>query len=227
MKSTTPRCGRFHTQFAVAALAAALIVSICTHTPVRAETAPDDPSAGSTLWNETTQGIYTGLALSGSSLPAIDRGTPAIDIADDGGGLRLWLGYGFNPVFALELGLFGAGHDTSRPGVDAGFAGLELVAVYRWRPEHRMRPYVKAGLGGYGIVLDDGIGNTVVSGGGVPFGGGFEYFLGRHVSIGFDVTHRVIDYDKKTIEAGATTGSFTVDRSGAQTSSALTVGIYF
>jgi|GEM_PF-1142329 len=232
MKSASIRCKRFHHQFAVCLVfACALMVLAIGPSSAAAgnntSTGDAAPAFSTSPWADATRGLYLGVGLGGSSVPTVDRGATALDIRNDGGALALSLGYGFNPVFALELRISGAGHDTSVRTIDAGFAAIEALAVYRWRPHHPFRPYVRAGLGGYGITLDDGIAHTTVSGGGIPFGGGVEYFLGQHVSLGFDITHRVIDYDKITVDTGSTTGAFAVDRNGSQTSSTFTIGVYF
>jgi hypothetical protein len=175
------------------------------------------------------KGFYIGARLAGSTLHIDDDGDQIFKIKEDGGALFLITGYSFNRVFSLELALGGAGHETSVPTIDATLGTFQFFLHYRFRPGHALRPYVKGGLGGYGLRLEETSGaNVRIEGGGVPIGIGCDYFFSNHFSLGLDLTHNIINYDTVTIDLGdgATTG-FEMDEAGAMTNIGLTLTGYF
>lgn len=197
---------------AALALVAALVATLVAVPPAHAA-APSDPGPG----------FRAGLRVTSSSLP--QEQVPVSSVSADGGGLSLYLGWAFNDVFSLELDLLGAGHDTGIAGATASFAALDLLAVYHWRPGARARPYVKGGLGAAGMTLTTPAGEATVSGGAVPFGVGVDVAVAAHVTLGLDVTHRVISWDELRLSGGAQ--PFAHPASGSQTSVALALGLRF
>jgi len=199
---------------AIASIAFAAIALIAAASPCRA--------------HEITRekGFYLGLRLSTSNLHTDDE-TQEFRVDKNGGGLQLLAGYSFNRVFSLEFDILGAGHQTTSPDIEARFGGFELFAHYRWRPGHAFRPYVKGGLGAYGIGLDAGGESVNATGGGVPLGGGFDYFFTNHFSLGVDVTHRIVEYDQVQVDLGGSTVGFDIDEDGAQTALSLTFDFWF
>lgn len=185
-------------------------------------------AAGPASAHEITRekGFYLGLRLSSSNLHTDDE-TQDFRVDQNGGGLVLLAGYSFNRVFSLEFDIVGAGHQTTAPDIDARFGGFELFAHYRWRPGNAFRPYVKGGLGAYGIALDAGGESVSATGGGVPLGGGFDYFFTNHFSLGVDLTHRIIEYDQVTVDLGEATVGFDIDEDGAQTALSLAFDFWF
>jgi hypothetical protein len=172
------------------------------------------------------KGFYLGLRLSTSNLHTDDE-TQDFFVKPDGGAFVLLAGYSLNRVFSLELDIIGAGHQTSDPNIDASFAGFELFAHYRWRPGRNFRPYIKGGLGVYGVTLRDSSNRVSVGGGGVPLGGGFDYFFTNHFSLGIDLTHHIIGYSQAEIDLGGNTVGFDIDENGAQTALGLAFNFYF
>lgn len=169
-------------------------------------------------------GFYGGARLASSTLHIEESDTSTADYIDEkGGGLQLFVGYSFNEVFSLELDLSGANHAVDRDVIDVTVGSFVLFAHYRFRPGHAFRPYVKGGLGGYGVVIDDKTTEYRIEGGGIPIGGGFDYFFNPHFSLGLDLTHNIINYDSIDIDVGNATVGFDVDEDGATT----TVGISF
>jgi len=171
-------------------------------------------------------GFYLGLKFVGSSLH-IDDDAADFFVKDDGGGVKLLGGYSFNDVFSLELDFVGTTHDTSDPAIDATFAGVQIFAHYRFATGHDFRPYIKGGLGGYSIELDGGGVNARIEGGGIPLGGGFDYFFSPHFSLGADFTHNIIKYEDLTVEFDDIAISFDIDEDGAMSSLGLALTYYF
>jgi hypothetical protein len=174
------------------------------------------------------RGFYVGARFVGSTLHLDDDGDQQFQVKDDGGGLFLIAGYSFNPVFSLEMAFGGAGHETTVQAIDADIGAVQLFLHYRFRPGHPFRPYVKGGLGGYGLRLSDGNASARIDGGGIPIGVGFDYFFSNHFSLGVDLTHNIINYDTVTFDLGdgATVG-FDLDERGALTTFGLALTGYF
>jgi len=171
--------------------------------------------------------FYLGLRFLGSSLHVDETADDILFIEDDGGGVEFHAGYQFNKVFALELSLGGAGHDTSVPEIDARFGFIELLALYRFAPAHPFRPYIKGGLGGCGLRLESGDASATANGGLLVLGGGFDYFFTRHFSLGLDLTHNIIRYNEVEFRLGESAVSNEIDEEGAMTSLGLSFGFYF
>ena len=178
--------------------------------------------------DDRARGFYLGLKFIGSSLHVDDDGDNSFFVKDDGGGVQLHAGYSFNRVFSLELPLGGANHETSVQAIDANFGLVQLFAHYRFRPGRAFRPYIKGGFGGYTLELSDNKASVRVEGGGIPIGGGFDYFFSKHFSLGVDFTHNIINYNKLEIDLGdGATAGFDMDEEGAMTSLGLALAFYF
>lgn len=151
-------------------------------------------------------GFYFGGALMGASLDADDTLDDNFVIEEGGGGINFRIGWLFNPKFSLEVVLGGQVHETSADNIVAGLGMIDLVAYYHFRGDQHLRPFVKGGVGAYGLNFaeedDTGANLPRVTGGGLVFGGGLEYFLGRHFSLGADLTHHIINYERKEIDLG-------------------------
>lgn len=193
--------------------AAALIIISAAASPAYGAEAEDD------------NGFYLGLKLMGSSLH-VDEDEEAF-IEDDGGGIQLDIGYRFNPTFALELGLGGATHETTVSGIDAQFMMVHILAFYRFVPDGPFRPYIKGGVGGYGLRVEEDSASTSIEGAGLAIGGGFRYFFDGHFAIGLDLTHNIIHYDKGQVSLGGFSVETELDEDGSQTSLGLTFSYSF
>ena len=183
------------------------------------------PSAAQT--EERDRGFYLGLTFIGSSLHVDDDGESAFFVKDDGHGAQLKAGYSINDVFSLELALGGARHDTSNPAIDARFMLVQIFAHYRFSPGKAFRPYIKGGFGGYALVLDANVAEVQIDGGGVPIGGGFDYFFSKHFSLGVDLTHNIIQYDKVTFNLQGADVGFDIDEEGSLSSLGRALAYYF
>jgi hypothetical protein len=172
-------------------------------------------------------GFYLGMRFATSGLGVDDDAESGFFVKEDGGGVQLYTGYSFNPVFSLQLELGGARHETSVQAIDAGFGSVALLAHYRFAPGKDFRPFIKGGLAGYGLVLTDNQSEVRIEGGGAPIGGGFDFFFSRHFSLGVDFTYNIIAYNKVTVDLGEATAGFDIDEDGAQASLGLALAYYF
>jgi hypothetical protein len=212
MKNRTPAGGARCRSIFVALVIA---TSVCAPLPTAAQV------------EDRPHGFYLGLAFVGSSLHIDDEGESIFFVKDDGGGALLRAGYSFNRVFSLELSIGGANHETSVQAIDANVGLVQLFLHYRFAPGHAFRPYVKGGLGGYSVELEDNNTSVRIEGGGVPFGAGFDYFFSRHFSLGVDLTYNVIEYETLSLDLGSATAGFDIDEEGAMTSLGLALTYYF
>ncbi len=113
-------------------------------------------------------------------------GTEAFE--EEGMGLGLTLGYGFNERIALyatvDAGYIeydpdnpaARGEDYESVTVDFG-ARMSFGGEYR-----RMRPYINAAITGVSTLDEAEVGTIITSGGGVTVGGGLQYFYRRRWS---------------------------------------------
>jgi hypothetical protein len=177
--------------------------------------------------NTRERGFLLGLRLYGSSLHVDDEADSDFFIKDEGGGIHLEFGYSFNPVFSLELSMGGAAHETSDPRIDATLAMFQIFAKYRFAQGQDFRPYIKGGLGGYELRLEEGNVDARIEGGGLAFGGGFDYFFTQHFSLGMDITHNVINYDEFNFSAGGFSVGMEIDEEGSMTSLGLNLTFHF
>jgi hypothetical protein len=172
-------------------------------------------------------GFYLGIKFIGSSLHVDDDGESDFRVKDDGGGLLLSAGYSFNRVFSLEVSVGGANHETSVQAIDANFGVVQLFLHYRFSPGRAFRPYIKGGVGGYALELKSSDASVRTEGGGLPIGAGFDYFFSKHFSLGVDLTHNIISYDKVDFRLGEATVGFDIDEEGAMTSLGIAFAYYF
>jgi hypothetical protein len=188
--------------------------SLVSSTASRAQERPSD------------QGMTLGLRLNGGEFRVTDVLT-GNDITDAGGGLALTAGYDFNAVFGLQLELTGNGFESVAPGIDAASGSAAFLMQYRFLSGHFTRPYVRAGLAGYNLRFSDGTVDLNAQGGGVPLTVGVEFLVGRHVSLGIDVTHHIIAYEEVSLEFSGASLTYEIDADGSQTNLSMAVLFYF
>ena len=182
---------------------------------------------GSVQGHDDGCGFYLGLEFIGSSLHADNQTNTVFFIKDDGGGALMKVGYHFTPTFALELSVGGSRHETSLQIIDANIAAAQIFALYRFSPDRPFRPYIKGGFGGYSLILQEGSLEARIEGGGVCFGGGFDYFFSSHFSLGVDFIHNVIQYEEFTLSAGGFSANWDIDEDGSMTSLGLALTYHF
>ncbi len=183
--------------------------------------------AQETQEDSNEKGFYLGIRFIGSSLHVDDSEDADFFIKDDGGGAQLQAGYRFNNAFSLELSMGGAKHDTSDPRIDALIGAVQIFAQYHFSPGRPFRPYIKGGFGGYGLSLKEDNAEIQIEGGGVTFGGGFDYFFSPHFALGVDLTHNVIKYEEANLSAGGFSIGWEIDEEGSMTSLGLALAYYF
>ncbi len=210
----------------VITIAAALCLGIATVAHAQEENRQPQEQAAQKE-SKAGKGFYLGVQFNGSSLHVDENDVDAFFVKDDGGGVQFRLGYRFNYVFALELAAGGASHDTSDQRVSADVGFVQLFAVYRFAPSSSFRPYIKGGLGGYGLSLSEGDVSVDVGGGGIAFGGGFEYYFSRHFALGVDFTHNMINYNELELRIGGSTVGTEIDEEGAMSALGFSFGYYF
>jgi opacity protein-like surface antigen len=172
-------------------------------------------------------GFYAGVQFLSSAIDVDNEPGSLLFVDEEGGGVELKLGYGFNPVFSLELSLAGANHDTSSPAIDMEFGAVRLFGHYRFRPGNPLRPYAKAGIGSYVVRLEEQSTTVKINGSGVAFGGGLDYFFSRHFSLGVDFVLNVIEYDEAELKVDTLSVSTEIEEDGAQSSLGFAVSFYF
>lgn len=176
---------------------------------------------------DASPGFYLGLTLMGSSLHADDTIDEVFTVKDDGGGAMLLLGYHFTPAFALELSAGGANHETNIQAIDADIGLLQIFALYRFAPGQQFRPYIKGGIGGYGLSFNGDGGDVTATGGGLAFGGGFSFFFTPHFALGLDLTHNIIKYDQIELSFDDITIGTEIDEEGSMSSLGLSFSYFF
>ena len=175
---------------------------------------------------EDASGICVGLALQGSSLET-DATNSVFQVMEHGSGAQLSLGYRFNPVFTLEVAVGGSKHETSDSAIDASITSVQILGYYRFLPEKSLRPYLKGGIAGYGLLLESGSVSARMNGGGIVFGAGVKCFLTPKLSLGIDLTHNMIKYDEAKLSLGQFSYESSIDEHGRLTTLGLTLGWSF
>jgi opacity protein-like surface antigen len=129
--------------------------------------------------------------------------TIALPDADSGIGLGLAIGYRWQHQ-ALELAFTQTEHDGSIPGLSGGdvtYGALDVDWRYFFRTQEQFQPFVQAGLGAAVATLADassgssGIGDADLSGVEFALGGGAEYYLDQHWSLGTRLLYRGASFD--------------------------------
>ena len=173
-------------------------------------------------------GFYFGASVMGTGLDANATHEQDFAINDGGGGLGLRIGWLFNPKFSLELALAAQAHETSDANIVAGLGSFDILAYYHFRGDQHLRPYVKGGFGGYGLGFGEEEESEAnlprIQGAGLVFGGGIEYFLGDHFSLGADFTHHIINYERKELDLG---DGLIQGNELDETGSASSIGLFF
>ncbi len=180
------------------------------------------PVLGGDEVSEDESGIYLGIRFNGSSLHTDSEGDELF-IKDDGGGVALDGGYRFNRSFSLELSISGANHDTSAESISAVISSVTISGYYRFSPGSAFRPYLKGGMGGYALRLEEASVTGTIEGGGVCMGGGFRFFFTPHFALGVDLTLNIIEYDQAQLHLGEFSLGSDIDEEGSYT----TLGISF
>ncbi|MBI3804057.1 MAG: porin family protein [Nitrospirae bacterium] len=148
---------------------------------------------------EAKEGFYLGGELLYNSIDGDFDGTKGPD-SDNGGGIGLILGYGLTPGFSLEIDWNASVHTAevvrgATPS-DAGLGAFILALKYNFLSHQPLQPFLRAGIGGYAFIVKDPRGDLKLTGSGFDLGGGVDYYVAPHFSIGAGVSRRFIEYRK-------------------------------
>jgi hypothetical protein len=134
----------------------------------------------------TTRGFTVGAHLQGASL-AVENGDP-----DDGGGLGLRVGYGFNRRFTGYLETDAIVFDVANPEFGGYWSMVHADLGVRFNFANSLRrwvPFLEAALGGRAVQLKDATvdadsaGTLNFSGGAFSLGGGLSFFATEKLAI--------------------------------------------
>lgn len=115
-----------------------------------------------------------------------------VDGVDNGIGPGLILGYAFTPAFAFQLNFNATGHEAD--GDDAGLGAFILGLKYNFLSDQEFQPFIRAGYGGYALIIETTGGDTEFTGNGFDVGVGADYYVNPNLSIGLGVTRRLIRF---------------------------------
>ncbi|MFN8178046.1 MAG: outer membrane beta-barrel protein [bacterium] len=158
-----------------------------------------------------TQGFAFGLDMHSSVVGTVDEkpGAPpgTVFIKQDGGGARLWLGYGITPSFPVRVVFSGARHNTTDPDVHVDLGSVTLESLYLFRNPAAFRPYLLGGVGGYSVKANVNDYDYETTGPGVTLGGGLMYFFANTFAIDLGLRADFINWDRRTATRTAGDGS--------------------
>jgi hypothetical protein len=134
----------------------------------------------------TTRGFTLGAHLQAASL-TIEDGDP-----DNGGGLGIRAGYGFNRLFTGYLEIDGIAFDVENPELNGNWSMAHVDLGMRFNFANSLRrwvPFLEAALGGRAVTVDDAsvdndaIGSVSFNGGAFSIGGGVGFFVSQKVAL--------------------------------------------
>lgn len=151
------------------------------------------------VWGQA-EGFRLGAYLNGACIGAEDPVTTAdpndLYIEEDGGGIALLVGYRFSPLFSLNLTISSAMHETTQRDIEAYYGTFMIEGHFHFLPEERVRPYVLAGLGGVGLVVDTEGYESETRGGGMDLGFGMVWNLTDHLLLDTSLRLDIIEWDE-------------------------------
>ncbi len=154
-----------------------------------------------------TRGVFLGAGLTGTSLTIEGDEFDDEDFTENGGGLSLQIGYGFNQLFSLLVGVTGSVIQPEDGG-DFVLGHLDLLGRFSFPgTTRRVVPYVEVGVTGLGAAEDEsedefGEGDSEVTftGGGLTLGGGVNFYLAPSVALGAGVRFTAGQFDTIKID---------------------------
>lgn len=156
---------------------------------------------------------------------ALTGSSDTIVVPDAGSGTGFGLAFGRRwGQQAVELSFTQTQHDGSISGFPGGDVTYDAVDVdwrYFFRPEEQLQPFFQAGIGAAFATLEDSstdgvsFGDADLSGVELGLGGGAEYYLSEHWSIGVRALYRYAFFDTaKGVAGDEGTIDNTVDSGG-------------
>lgn len=120
-----------------------------------------------------TKGFFIGVHLNGTSWTVDDLGVSG----ENGGGMGLKLGYGFNQLVTIYGNIDGAVINPNEGG-NYSLAHFDLGVNFNFGSQQRaLRPYVDLALTGRAAQVTVGPAEIEISGAGFTAGGGLKYFF--------------------------------------------------
>lgn len=179
-------------------------------------------SAGSLAAQSDNSGFMANLHLVGTGLSLVGDGAEM----ENGGGVGLTLGYGFNERSALYLTVDAAAIEYDEDEDDAaqdayGTGTVDLGVRMNFGNESlKLRPYVNAALTAFAVVEEFEVAGddveTSLSGGGLTVGGGLQYFFSPKLALDLGLqatqgafTNVSVDDEDEDLEQGI---AFTTSR---------------
>ena len=156
-------------------------------------------ASAQTFWAQE-QGFRFGAYINGSGIGAEDptsqAGQEDLYLEESGGGMAFLVGYRFNPLFSLNVALSSARHETTLKEIEAYYGTFMIEGHFHFLPEERVRPYVLAGLGGVGLVVDTDGYKSESRGGGMDLGLGMLWNITDHLLFDAALRLDIIEWDE-------------------------------
>ena len=124
-----------------------------------------------------------------------DQDNVHIDEEGTGGGFQV--GYLLSPRFQLRLYTSAADHGTNFTETELRLTGGSLEVAYLFRTDTNFRPYLSGGVGGFKLESRQGDLSYEADGGGMSFGAGAHWHLGKVVAIHFSGRLEAINWDSQ------------------------------
>ena len=180
-----------------------------------------------------TKGFAFGGQLHSNQLGSVEEAAgdvpESIFIQENGAGVGLWAGWGFNESFSLRLALDVAGHETSDDDIQVGYGSVAIEGLYLFRQPDALRPFLLGGVGTFALASRDDAYDYATTGPGLLAGGGLYYFLGSTFAIEFSGRGEFVNWKEKKARKidgdGSTTVTAPVEREGI--AGKLTIGASF
>ena len=143
------------------------------------------------------------------------------ELIDNGGGVSLWGGIRFGPIFALELDWMGSFHNPAQSFCDAfGCTGFNYLVLETLNVDAKIHfptntnfdPFVQGGAG-FAWIGREGF-TADAKGGGIDLGGGFDLWLNYWWTFGIRGLYRGVsmsDYGTATASGRTFVSMLTVD----------------
>ena len=149
-----------------------------------------------------TKGFAIGLQLHSSQLGSVENAAgdvpSSVFIRENGGGLGLWTGWGFNESFTMRLALDLVGHETSDDDIRVGYGSVAIEGLYLFREPDALRPFLLGGIGAFALASRDDAYDYSTTGPGILVGGGIYYFLGSTFALDFSGRGEFVNWQEKT-----------------------------
>jgi len=154
------------------------------------------------VWDDDRSSLYLGLGLVGDFVTETDSDLSRL--LNTGGGMDLFLGMRFGPLFALELGFLATVHSTDEQlglpnQYDRGVMnGVTIDGKFYLLPDSmRVEPFVQVGGGGYSFYRE-AYEHQEFTGGGFHLGGGVDLRAADSLGFGLRVLYKGVYMDNGT-----------------------------